>query len=135
MTYEYVALKFNVYLRHNFKTKVMVVSKTELFTEVLQERANLFKALAHPARLQILQFLAETKTCISGDISEELPLSRTTVNQHLKELKDAGLIRGHVTGAKMNYCLDYVKVEQMKKLLTGFLNEIEFPDDFCCKQE
>ena len=113
----------------------MVIAKTELFNEVLQERAIFFKALAHPARLQILQFLAETKTCISGDISGELPLSRTTVNQHLKELKDAGLIRGHVTGVKMNYCLDYEKVEEMRKILTGFLAEIEFPKDFCCKQE
>ena len=111
----------------------MAVSKTELFNDVLQERANLFKALAHPARLQILQFLAETKTCISGDISDELPLSRTTVNQHLKELKDAGLIRGHVSGVKMNYCLDYDKVEEMKKILTEFLNEIRLPENFSCK--
>jgi DNA-binding transcriptional ArsR family regulator len=111
----------------------MVVSKTELFDEALQEKANLFKALAHPARLQILQFLAETKTCISGDISDELPLSRTTVNQHLKELKDAGLIRGHVDGVKMNYCLDYQKVDEMKKLLSSFLSEFQNPDDFCCK--
>ena len=111
----------------------MAVSKTELFNDVLQERANLFKALAHPARLQILQFLAETKTCISGDISDELPLSRTTVNQHLKELKDAGLIRGHVSGVKMNYCLDYDKVEEMKKILTEFLNEIHLPENFSCK--
>ena len=111
----------------------MAVSKTELFNDVLQERANLFKALAHPARLQILQFLAETKTCISGDISDELPLSRTTVNQHLKELKDAGLIRGHVSGVKMNYCLDYYKVEEMRIILSGFLDEIQLPEDFCCK--
>lgn len=111
----------------------MVVSKTELFDEVFQTRASLFKALAHPARLQILQFLAKTKTCISGDISDELPLSRTTVNQHLKELKDAGLIRGHVEGAKMNYCLDGEKVKEMKTLLTSFLNEIQLPDDFICK--
>ena len=111
----------------------MVVSKTDLFTEVLQARANLFKALAHPARLQILQFVAETKTCISGDISEELPLSRTTVNQHLKELKDAGLIQGHVEGVKTNYCLDYGKVEEMKKIFAEFLNEIEIPENFCCK--
>ncbi len=111
----------------------MVVSKTELFNEVLQERAMIFKALAHPARLQILQFLAETKTCISGDISDELPLSRTTVNQHLKELKDAGLIRGHVSGVKMNYCIDYEKVAEMKQILTGFLDEIVLPKDFCCK--
>ena len=112
----------------------MVVSKTELFDIVLQERANLFKALAHPARLQILRFLSETKTCISGDISEELPLSRTTVNQHLKELKDAGLIQGHVEGVKTNYCLDYEKVEEMRNALSEFLNEIQIPEKFCCKK-
>ncbi len=111
----------------------MVASKTELFDEALQEKANLFKALAHPARLQILQFLAETKTCISGDISDELPLSRTTVNQHLKELKDTGLIRGHVEGVKMNYCLDGEKVKEMKNLFTSFLNEIQLPEDFTCQ--
>ncbi len=111
----------------------MVIAKTELFEESLQEQANLFKALAHPARLQILHFLAQTKTCISGDISNELPLSRTTVNQHLKELKDVGLIKGHVEGTKMNYCLDGEKVKEMKALLTGFLDEIHVPDDFICK--
>lgn len=111
----------------------MVVSKTELFDEALQKKANLFKALSHPARLQILHFLAEAKTCISGDISDELPLSRTTVNQHLKELKDAGLIQGHVDGVKMNYCLDYKKMDEMKTLLGSFLNEFQLPDDFCCK--
>ena len=111
----------------------MVVSKTELFTEVLQTQANLFRALAHPARLQILQFLAETKTCISGDISEELPLSRTTVNQHLRELKEAGLIQGHVEGVKTNYCLDYGKVQEMKKILAEFMNEIQIPEIFCCE--
>lgn len=111
----------------------MVLAKTELFGEALQTRASLFKALAHPARLQILQFLAQTKTCISGDISDELPLSRTTVNQHLKELKDAGLIQGHGEGVKMNYCLDYQKVNEMKNLLVGFLDEFELLDDISCK--
>lgn len=110
----------------------MVVSKIELFEEDLQIRANLFKALAHPARLQILRFLAQTKNCISGDISDELPLSRTTVNQHLTELKEAGLIKGHVEGVKMKYCLDGEKVNEMKILLTSFLNEIQLPDDFTC---
>jgi DNA-binding transcriptional ArsR family regulator len=111
----------------------MVVSKTELFDETLQEKANLFKALAHPARLQILKFLAETKTCISGDISDELPLSRTTVNQHLKELKEVGLIKGHIEGVKMKYCLDGKKVNEMKDLLTSFLEEIQLPEDFSCE--
>lgn len=111
----------------------MVVSKTELFDEVLQQKANLFKALSHPARLQILQFLATTQNCISGDISDELPLSRTTVNQHLKELKDAGLIKGHIEGVKMKYCLDGEKVKEMKNLLTSYLEEIQLPDDFICQ--
>lgn len=126
-----------IFIRRIFTTyldfEIMVVSKTELFDEVLQIRASLFKALAHPARLQILQYLAETKTCISGDISEELPLSRTTVHQHLKELKDAGLIRGHVEGVKMKYCLDVEKVKEMKFLLSGFLDKIELSDDFVCQ--
>lgn len=110
----------------------MVIAKTDLFEEKLQEQATFFKALAHPARLQILQFLAKSKTCISGDISDELPLSRTTVNQHLKELKDAGLIKGHVEGVTMNYCLDGKKVKEMKNLLSGFLDEIQLTDNFTC---
>jgi len=115
------------------KTPTMVTAKHELFDETLQEKANLFKALAHPARLQILKFLAETKTCISGDISEKLPLSRTTVNQHLTELKEAGLIKGHVEGVKMKYCLDGAKVKEMKNLLTSFLDDIQLPEDFICQ--
>ncbi|MDP3180605.1 MAG: metalloregulator ArsR/SmtB family transcription factor [Bacteroidota bacterium] len=111
----------------------MVVSKTELFDETLQEKANLFKALAHPARLQILLFLAETKNCISGDISDELPLSRTTVNQHLTELKEAGLIKGHLEGVKMKYCLDGEKVKEMKNLLSSFLDDIQLQENFICQ--
>jgi len=111
----------------------MVQSKTELFDKDLAEMAVLFKALAHPARLRILQFLAETPTCITGDISDELPLSRTTVNQHLKELKDAGLIQGHIDGVKTKYCLHPQKIKELKTLLTGFLKEIEPKDDFVCE--
>ncbi|MDX9881642.1 MAG: metalloregulator ArsR/SmtB family transcription factor [Prolixibacteraceae bacterium] len=111
----------------------MVTSKTELFNETFQQQANLFKALAHPARLQILYFLAETKTCISGDISEELPLGRTTVNQHLNELKASGLIQGHVEGVKTNYCLNYGRIEEMKKVVGDFLDGFHVPENFSCK--
>ena len=113
----------------------MVVSKTEFFDKELQKRANLFKALAHPARLQILQFLAQTKTCITGDISEHFPLTRATVNQHLKELKEAGLICGHAEGAKIVYCLDIEKVKEMEEIMTGLRNEMHLPADFCCALE
>ena len=111
----------------------MVTAKTALFDTRLQEKANLFRVLGHPARLQILQFLAETKTCISTDISDELPLSRTTVNQHLNELKELGLIKGQVEGVRMNYCLDHQKIEEMKTLLGGFLDEFQLPDNYNCE--
>lgn len=103
----------------------MVLAKTTLFDSDLQDAALLYKALGHPARLQILRYLAETKVCITGDISEELPLSRTTVNQHLAELKKAGLIQGHVNGKRTNYCLNPEKVKVLKKISESFLNELQ----------
>jgi DNA-binding transcriptional ArsR family regulator len=68
--------------------------------------AKYAKALGHPARIVILQFLAKQKSCMCGDIVEELPLSQSTVSQHLKELKDAGLIKGSIDGVKVCYCID-----------------------------
>jgi DNA-binding transcriptional ArsR family regulator len=110
----------------------MSVSKTNLFDEELRKRANLFKALSHPARLQILRDMARTRTCLTGDISVMFPLARTTVNQHMKELKKAGLILDHLEGAKIVYCLDIEKVKEMEKILNGFLSEIHLPADFRC---
>ena len=106
-------------------------SKTELFESGLTEKANLFKALAHPARLKILQFLAETKTCITGDISDELPLGRTTVNQHLKELKNVGLLDWHIEGVKTKYCLNPEKVQELNDSLQSFINEITIENYKC----
>lgn len=109
----------------------MVQSKTELFDNDLTEKAMLFKALAHPARLRILQYLSETQSCITGDISDELPLGRTTVNQHLKELKVAGLIQGHTEGVKTKYCLEPQKMIKLKNALSSFLNNINL-DNYKC---
>jgi DNA-binding transcriptional ArsR family regulator len=109
----------------------MVQAKTALFDTDLQQAAVLFKALGHPARLQILRYLSETKVCITGDISEELPLSRTTVNQHLTELKKAGLIQGHVSGKNMNYCLNPLKIKDLKRFSESFFNEIGNPNFEC----
>lgn len=117
-------------MRHTNKT-TMVLAKTGLFDSELQEGALLFKALGHPARLQILRYLAETKSCITGDISEELPLSRTTVNQHLAELKKAGLIQGHVNGKHTNYCLNPEKIAELKKISESFFNEIQIDKVIC----
>jgi ArsR family transcriptional regulator, arsenate/arsenite/antimonite-responsive transcriptional repressor len=110
----------------------MSVSKANLFDADISKRASLFKALSHPARLQILQHLARTRTCLTGDISDMFPLSRTTVNQHIKELKEAGLICGHIEGVKIVYCLDLEKVKDMEEILIGFLKEMHLPADFCC---
>jgi len=102
----------------------MVKSKTNLFDEDIASQALLFKALSHPARLAILRYLAETETCITGDISDQIPLGRTTVNQHLKELKEVGLIMGHTSGVKTNYCLHPTKVKEVAESLTGFFNSL-----------
>ena len=111
----------------------MAYSKTELFSTEFQKRSELFKALGHPARLAILKYLADTKTCITGDIADELPLSRATVNQHLKELKDAGLITGTTEGVKTCYCLNLEKIRELKEMSDTFLNEINIQVNFDCK--
>ena len=110
----------------------MAYTKSELFSEELQKSAVLFKALGHPARLSILKYLAETKKCITGDIADELPLGRTTVNQHLKELKDAGLIQGTVDGVKVNYCLNPIKIKELGKMANCFFGEIDVDGDYGC---
>ena len=111
----------------------MAYSKVHLFDLGLQTSADLFKAMAHPARLAILKYLAETKTCITGDIADELPLGRTTVMQHLKELKDAGLITGTTEGAKTCYCLNLEKIKELKEMSEAFINEINISVNFDCK--
>jgi predicted transcriptional regulator len=111
----------------------MAYTKSELFSTELQKCSTLFKALAHPARLAILKYLADTKTCITGDLADELPLGRTTVNQHLKELKDAGLIQGTTEGVKTCYCLNVRNVCELKKMAEKFLNDINIPVNFECK--
>jgi predicted transcriptional regulator len=111
----------------------MAYTKSELFSPELQKCSTLFKALAHPARLAILKYLADTKTCITGDLADELPLGRTTVNQHLKELKDAGLIQGTTEGVKTCYCLNVRNVCELKKMAEKFLNNINIPVTFECK--
>jgi ArsR family transcriptional regulator, arsenate/arsenite/antimonite-responsive transcriptional repressor len=108
----------------------MAYTKSELFSPDLQNCSTLFKALAHPARLAILKYLAETKTCITGDLADELPLGRTTVNQHLKELKDAGLIQGTTEGVKTCYCLNLKNIQELKKVVEKFINDINISVTF-----
>lgn len=84
----------------------MGTTKTEEFTVKQNKIAKYMKALGHPARIAILEVLIKKQACICGDIVDELPLSQSTVSQHLKELKDAGLIKGDIDGVKICYCID-----------------------------
>ncbi len=111
----------------------MPKAKVELFDKELQESAVLFKALSHPARLAILKFLSETNSCFTGDISNELPLGRTTVNQHLNELKRSGLVQGHITGIKTNYCLNPSVINQLKLVMENVINGLNCCGTLNCK--
>jgi len=110
----------------------MVQSKTELFDIELQKNAELFKAMSHPARLAILKYLAETRTCITGDITEELPLSRTTVNQHLKELKKVGLVQGTIEGVRTNYCLNFARIDEFKEMFQKLIKVFDSSAKYGC---
>lgn len=105
--------------------------KREAFAKDLQELADFAKVISHPARLAILKYLAETKTCISGDISDQLPLSRTTVSQHLKELKRLGLIHGEIDGLKINYCLCKTSIDKFRSGFNAFFQSIDFVENEC----
>lgn len=83
------------------------------------ELAALAKALGHPARVQILRVLARRTTCICGDLVDALPLAQSTVSQHLKVLKDAGLIRGEIDGVRVCYCLEARTLRRLKALVGG----------------
>lgn len=109
----------------------MGITKTEEFTVKQNKLANYAKALAHPARIAILELLLKKQSCVCGDIVDDLPLSQSTVSQHLKELKDAGLIKGDTEGAKVCYCIDEKEWTNAKTYLNTlfdtFTNKIK-----CC---
>lgn len=98
----------------------MGTTKTEEFTVKQNKLAKYTKALAHPARIAILEFLIKNQACMCGDIVAELPLSQSTVSQHLKELKESGLIKGEIEGARVCYCIDEKEWEAAKSYLAIF---------------
>ena len=100
----------------------MTYAKTAVFTDEQQQLARVAKALAHPARVAIIQLLASKTTCISGDIAAELPLSRTTVSQHLQELKALDLIRGEIDGLTVCYCLNTELLRQVRQQFLAFFD-------------
>lgn len=108
----------------------MGLSKTEEFTKTQNDLATLAKAIGHPARIAILQFLIKTRSCVCGDIVDELPLSQSTVSQHLSELRKAGLIRGEIDGPSVCYCIDEKAWTRAKKMIGDLFNSYTGQD--CC---
>ena len=103
------------------------------YTDKQEQIAKIAKAMGHPARIAILNFLAKRDTCFFGDINEELPIAKATVSQHLKELKDAGLIQGEIETPKVRYCINRENWKLAKKLLSDFFGDCVSGDKNCCE--
>lgn len=92
------------------------------YTDEQEKLARFAKAMGHPARMAILQFLASQESCFFGDIHEELPIAKATVSQHLKELKEAGLIQGEIEAPKVKYCINRENWEVARSMFAGFFD-------------
>lgn len=107
----------------------MGTTKSEVFSSEVNELALMFKALGHPARIAIIQFLRKEEKCICGDLVHELPLTQSTVSQHLKELKNAGIIQGSFSGVSICYCLNLGKIQQIESYLRTLNYDV---NQTCC---
>lgn len=109
----------------------MGITKTEGFTEEVTDMANVLKALGHPARLSIMQFLASSSSCVCNDIVEELPLAQPTISRHLSELKKVGLIQGSIEGKNICYCINQEKWQEVQMYINE-LNAVMQSQNNCC---
>lgn len=107
----------------------MGASKSEFFSDQQNELASLFKAISHPARVAIIEYLLKVDSCICGDIVNELPLAQPTVSQHLKELKNVGIINGNVEGTAICYCLNPETMKKLENYFSGISKELKTK---CC---
>lgn len=110
----------------------MGITKSEIFSEEQNKIAAMAKVLGHPARISILQHLFEINSCICGDLVDKIGLAQPTISQHLKELKNAGLIKGNVEGTSVCYCIHKENWTSMKKLLISFLDNDISTTSECC---
>lgn len=110
----------------------MGITKTDLFTEEQNDLANLAKVLGHPARIAILQFLIESKSCINTDLVQELGLAQPTISQHLRALKEVGLLQGTIEGTRLNYCIDPAKWQEVKASFALFFEQFSPVEDSPC---
>ena len=109
----------------------MGITKTEIFTDKQNKLALMMKALAHPARIAIIQHLIKAQACICGDLVDELGLAQATISQHLKELKNAGLIQGTIEGTSVCYCIDPKVWKQYKAAFDAFFITFENGSSCC----
>jgi len=110
----------------------MGATKTEHFTDKQNEIAILAKALGHPARIAIMEYLLKVNACICSDIVNELPLAQPTVSQHLKELKNAGLIKGDIEGNTICYCIDEKAWNKLQRYFAKISTKLEKKKTNCC---
>ena len=110
----------------------MGATKTDHFTQRQNEIANVMKALGHPARVAIIDYLLSVDSCICGDIVNVLPLAQPTVSQHLKELKNAGLIKGNIEGNAICYCIDDTTFSKFNQLLNDVFKKVTKQKNRCC---
>jgi len=106
-------------------SKDMGVTKSNLFTDEQNELALFAKAFSHPARVAIIQYLIEKNACINGDLVQELGLAQATISQHLRELKEIGIIQGSIEGSKISYCINPLSWEEIKDRFNNLFNRIE----------
>jgi DNA-binding transcriptional ArsR family regulator len=115
-------LAYSSYI-YDIRLIIMAINKKQEFSEIDNQIASFAKAISHPARVAILKKLADCNKCICGDIVEVMPLSQSTVSQHLKELKNAGLIQGEIEGSSSCYCINWTNLEkeinELNKLITN----------------
>ena len=111
----------------------MGVTKTDLFSNEQNEIAIAAKAFAHPARVAIIQHLLKANTCINGDLVQDIGLAQATISQHLRELKDIGIIQGTIEGSRVNYCIDSVRWSEIKAQFNEIFMQFENPStEKCC---
>ena len=110
----------------------MGVTKTNLFDAVQNELATVSKAFAHPARIAIVQHLLKANACINGDLVAELGLAQATISQHLRELKDVGIIQGSIEGKSISYCINPVRWNEIRDMLNQLFDQFTCCDDSCC---
>lgn len=110
----------------------MGVTRSEIFTEQQNEISIFAKAFGHPARVAILQHLFKINTCVCGDLVNEIGLAQSTISQHLKELKNLGLIQGSIDGTSVCYCIDPENWSKMKGVMSEFLNQDLLTREECC---